>query len=360
MRRSILTVFVVLSACTTPEAPPAPLRGAHWQQQAVETAARLQAISAASNNVVWASGAGGTFARTVDGGEIWQAGQVTGAENLEFRDVHAINADFAFLMSAGPGDSSRIYRTMDGGASWDEVYRVTEAEGFFDCMSFWDADRGIVFSDAPDTDFMLVSTSDGGDSWGRVPPDALEDAREGEGAFASSGTCLLTGENGKAWFGTGASGVDTRVFRTSDYGSSWMTSPTPIPSMSGSSGIFTLAFLDDSNGLIFGGDYTRPDSAYGHSAVTTDGGSSWTMTGDTGLGGSVYGSVYIPGAPTPTAVAVAPTGSAWSTDGGVTWGRLDSENYWAVGASPEGGTWAVGPGGRIARLEFVTPPLTSD
>ncbi|MFT5142411.1 MAG: photosystem II stability/assembly factor-like uncharacterized protein [Rhodothermales bacterium] len=359
MRRLFLSAFVVLSACTTPEAPPEPLTGAYWQQQAVETAARLQAVSAVSNDVVWASGTEGTFARTVDGGETWQPGQVTGAEDLEFRDVHAINADHAFLMSTGPGEISRIYRTMDGGASWAEVYRVTEAGGFFDCMSFWDAERGIVFSDAPDTDFMLMATSDGGDSWGRVPPDALEDAHEGEGAFAASGTCLLTGDNGKAWFGTGASGVDTRVFRTSDYGISWMASPTPIPSVSESSGIFTVTFLDESNGLIFGGEYTRPDSVYAHSAVTTDGGVTWTMTGDTGLGGSVFGSAFVPGAPTRTSLAVAPTGSAWSTDGGVTWERLDSESYWAVGASPEGAAWAVGPGGRVGRLEFAAPPPTS-
>ncbi|NNE71044.1 MAG: hypothetical protein HKN29_11875 [Rhodothermales bacterium] len=353
MRRLILAAFVVLGGCSSSDTPPEPWTTAVFEQQTTGSQARLQAISASSESVVWVSGNRGTFGRSVDGGANWQTAQVPGAEDLEFRDVHAIDADLAFLMSTGPGETSRIYRTADGGRSWEEVYRVTEPAGFFDCMSFWDPQTGIVFSDAPDSDFMLMKTSDGGDTWSRVDPDALEDAHQGEGAFASSGTCLVTGENGRAWFGTGASGIDTRVYRTSDYGATWAAVVTPIPSTSGSSGIFTLSFLDAEQGIALGGEYTRPDSLYGHTALTSDGGATWAMGGDSGLGGSVFGATFVPGAPTPTVIAVAPTGSALSTDGGTTWSTLDAENYWAVGASPEGTVWAVGPGGRVARLRVI-------
>jgi photosystem II stability/assembly factor-like uncharacterized protein len=354
MRRLILVAFVVIAGCTASDAPKDPLTGASFVQQTVTSDARLQAIHAVSDQVVWASGNQGTFARSVDGGDIWQVGQVRGAESLEFRDVHALDADLAFLMTAGEGESSRIYRTADGGASWAEVYRVREPNGFFDCMSFWDAERGIVFSDAPDTDFMLMVTEDGGDTWARVDHALLEDAHPGEGAFASSGTCLVTGPNGSAWFGTGASSINTRVYRTTDFGATWSATETPIPSTSGSSGIFTLSFLDALTGIALGGDFARPDSSFGHTALTFNGGDTWEMGGDSSLGGSVFGSAYVPGAPTPTIVAVAPTGSAWSTDGGLTWSAIDGENYWAVGASPEGTVWAVGPGGRISRLS-TTP-----
>jgi photosystem II stability/assembly factor-like uncharacterized protein len=351
MRRAIFLALLILASCQSGEAPVPPLAGAAWIQQQSGTPQRLQAVSAVSDQVVWASGVAGTFARTVNGGEFWQVGTVPGAESLEFRDVHALDSDYAFLMSAGPGEDSRIYRTHDGGASWDEVFRNAEPDGFFDCMSFWDDARGIAFSDAPDGDFMLMVTEDGGDGWERIDPDLLEDARENEGAFASSGTCLVTGDGGHAWFGTGASGVDSRVFHTLDFGASWEASITPIPSTSGSSGIFTLAFLDAMQGVALGGEYTRPDSTYGHGALTDDGGTTWRTAGDTGLGGSVFGSTFVPGAPTPTLLAVAPTGSAWSVDGGASWMRLDAESYWAVGASRDGAAWAVGPGGRIARLQ---------
>ena len=32
-----------------------------------------------------------------------------GADTLQFRDVHALDADRAWLLSAGPGELSRIY-----------------------------------------------------------------------------------------------------------------------------------------------------------------------------------------------------------------------------------------------------------
>jgi photosystem II stability/assembly factor-like uncharacterized protein len=69
---------------------------------------RLQAISPVNSEVVWASGVGGTFVRTTDGGEHWQAGVVEGAELLQFRDVHGVSAQEAYLLSAGVGEDSRI------------------------------------------------------------------------------------------------------------------------------------------------------------------------------------------------------------------------------------------------------------
>ena len=74
----------------------------------------LQAVSAVDERIVWVSGRAWTFARTTDGGEHWHAGRVSGADTLEFRDVEAISADTAFLLSAGSGDLSRIYKTVTG------------------------------------------------------------------------------------------------------------------------------------------------------------------------------------------------------------------------------------------------------
>jgi len=47
------------------------------------------------SQVVWASGVGGTYVLTTDGGEHWQAHVVPGAENLEFRDVQAFSSQVA-------------------------------------------------------------------------------------------------------------------------------------------------------------------------------------------------------------------------------------------------------------------------
>src|SRR5690242_2682088 len=55
------------------------------------TTNRLQAVSPVSSSVVWASGVGGTFTVTTDGGNTWHAGVVAGAEALQFRDVQGVS-----------------------------------------------------------------------------------------------------------------------------------------------------------------------------------------------------------------------------------------------------------------------------
>jgi photosystem II stability/assembly factor-like uncharacterized protein len=81
------------------------------------TTNRLQAISPVNARVAWASGTGGTFVVTTNGGATWRARVVPGAQDLEFRDVEGISERVAYLMAAGPGEASRIYKTEDGGAT---------------------------------------------------------------------------------------------------------------------------------------------------------------------------------------------------------------------------------------------------
>jgi hypothetical protein len=85
-------------------------------------------------------------------------------------------------------------------------------------------------------------------------------------------------------------------------------------------------------------------------ARTADGGRTWSVGGRPTFAGAVYGAAYVPGAPTPTIIAVGPGGMDLSTDDGRHWTQLDTLAYWSVGvASPDAG-WAVGPGGRIVKI----------
>ncbi|MGH7551726.1 MAG: WD40/YVTN/BNR-like repeat-containing protein, partial [Longimicrobiales bacterium] len=103
----------------------------------------LIGISIVNESVVWVSGAGGTWARTTDGGATWRSGVVAGADSLQFRDVHAISATTAYLLSIGEGAQSRVYKTTDGGANWSLQFTNREPRAFFDCFGFWDANSGI-------------------------------------------------------------------------------------------------------------------------------------------------------------------------------------------------------------------------
>ena len=164
------------------------------------TTNRLQAVSPVSARVVWASGVGGTFTVTTDGGATWRAGVVPGAEALEFRDVQGVSERDAFLMSAGNGGDSRIYRTDDGGATWALQFQNRDPKAFYDCFAFWDATHAIVFSDAVGDRFPALRTEDGA-TWhdiGDRLPAAQPSAAFGVAYAPGGSTVVATGPRGAA------------------------------------------------------------------------------------------------------------------------------------------------------------------
>jgi photosystem II stability/assembly factor-like uncharacterized protein len=312
------------------------------------TTALLQAVSAPSARVAWVSGHRGTYAVTTDGGASWRAAVVPEGDSLQFRDVYAVDERTAWLLAAGDGDRSRIYHTTNGGQTWTLQFRNTEPRAFYDCLDFWDARRGLAFSDAVDGRFGILTTSDGGRTWTRVSDEALPAARAGEGAFAASGTCVITGTRGRAWISTGNAPPESRILYTADYGRSWSVFLTPL-SAGEAAGAATLTFRDTLHGVALGGPLGRPTERGDRTAVTGDGGRTWTLGGRPAMAGAVYGSAYLPR--TPALVAVGPGGMDWSTDDARSWSRLDTLAYWSVGFARTGRAgWAVGPNGRITKL----------
>jgi hypothetical protein len=108
------------------------------------------------------SGTKGTYARTTDG-IAWSVGIVPGAEKLDFRDVEAFGGETtAYLLSAGPGDASRIYKTVDGGKSWAMQFKSADPAAFLDAIAFWDEKNGIALGDPVKGLFQVIVTADGG------------------------------------------------------------------------------------------------------------------------------------------------------------------------------------------------------
>jgi photosystem II stability/assembly factor-like uncharacterized protein len=320
-----------------------------WVAQSSGTTASLRGVSAVSPAVVWASGAGGAYLRTLDGGATWHAAAVPGAGDLDFRAVHASDSRTAWLMSSGPGAKSRIYKTADGGALWSPLYTNPDADGFFDALAFWDAHRGVVLGDPVDGQFVILTTTDGGQTWQRrkLPP-----ALPNEGAFAASNSCLLVrAVRGKreVWFGTGGpSGA--RVFHSSDGGLHWAVAGTPLRHDGPGAGIFSLALADPLHGVAAGGDYGKPAEAAGNVAVTSNGGRAWVEPAGAHPNGYRSAVAFLPRRK--VWIAVGTSGSDISSDGGRSWKAFDSAAYNAIGTAVGDAAWAVGPGGRIGRLRF--------
>jgi photosystem II stability/assembly factor-like uncharacterized protein len=319
----------------------------------------LIAVSPVNPQVVWASGRAGTFTVTTDGGQTWKAGVVPGAETLQFRDVQGFSANVAYLMSIGtsgdPGDF-RIYKTEDGGATWTLQFQNQLPGAFYDCFAFWTPGRGIAQSDSVNGVFPTLRTTDG-TTWqdisGNMPP-----ALPGEGSFAASGTCFATQGGRNAWVATGASSI-ARILATRDGGDTWNAYDTPLVT-GPSAGAFTVAFRNPWNGIVGGGDLDPSDPNSAGTAISSDGGVTWTLTNPPPVTGAIFGLSYvgkngIGGGNDGRAVVITANqgGAAWTPDEGTTWYTLPGvSGFWSVAfASPKAG-WLVGTGGRILKISF--------
>jgi photosystem II stability/assembly factor-like uncharacterized protein len=338
--------ILLLAACSalavTSLAAASP-RGFAWHDTATGSAARLRGLSAVSSTTAWASGSLGEVLRTTNRGATWQHVGPPGTQTLQFRDNEAFDANRAVIMSIGelPSDF-RIYVTANGGQTWSLTQQNTNPGAFYDCMTFFDDRRGLLLSDPPDGQhFLVLATEDGGLHWherGLQMPQALP----GEFAFAASGQCITTDHGRRAWFGTSAG----RVFRSDDGGATWTVAQTPIASGSGTNGIFALAFRGQQHGLAVGGDFLAETASPNNFARTSDGGKTWQLVARP----SEYrsGVTWVDGH---TAIAVGPSGSDVSTDGGTTWQRFDNRSLDTVDCASPVACWAAGANGRVAYLE---------
>ncbi len=317
-----------------------------WTPQVSGGTATLRGVSAVSDTVAWASGSGNTILRTADGGRTWQPLTVT-PDKLDFRDVDAIDARTAYLLSIGTGSASRIYKTTDSGATWSLQFTGRDPKTFLDAMTFWDTDHGVVVGDSIDGRFQILITSDGGRSWTPAPPEGLPPALPGEGAFAASGTNVAVLGN-DVWFGTDAA-AKTRVLHSRDRGRTWTIAETPLVAGS-SAGIFSVAFRDAMHGVVVGGDYKKESDATDNLAVTSDGGRTWTLVRDHALSGFRSVVAFVPG--TSSLIAVGPQGSDWSDDDGRTWAPIGGPSFHSFSFSKTGRVgWGAGGRGSLARFD---------
>ena len=327
----------------------------------------LIAVSPVNPRVVWASGTGGTYVVTTDGGNTWKSGVVPGAETLQFRSVHGVTDKIAYLMSIGDNTTDfRIYKTTDGGKRWTIEFTNQLAGAFYDCFGFWNPRRGIAHSDSVNGVFPALRTENGR-TWQSIA-DNMPPALPGEASFAASDTCVATEGEENAWIATGAQSVSARVLATRDGGDTWNAYDTPLVT-SPSAGAISVAFRDAWHGIVGGGDLASNSSA--DAATSDDGGQTWTLTTAPPVQGSIFCLAYVQGksrddgreddSPFERTVVItaeaAPdfnSGSAaWTPDEGHTWFTLpDVSGYWAVGfANPHAG-WFVGNNGQILKISF--------
>ncbi|MFD8567907.1 WD40/YVTN/BNR-like repeat-containing protein [Streptomyces sp. NPDC059639] len=308
---------------------------------------RFRGLAAVDRSAAWLAGTGGTVLRTTDGGAHWRDVSPPAAAGLELRDIEAFDTRRAVALAIGEGDASRIFRTDDGGASWTESFRNTDPKAFYDCVTFFDSRHGLAMSDPVDGRFRILSTRDGGRSWTVLPSAGMPPAQSGEAGFAASGQCLVTSGPKDVWLATGG-GTSARVLHSADRGLTWTASATTIPAGDPARGVFGLAFRDRGHGIAVGGDYRADQPSPRAAALTGDAGRTWTPSAGAP---PAYrsGVAWLPHHRA-AALAVGPTGTDLTTDGGRTWRTVDTGSYDTVDCTRDGGCWASGERGRAARL----------
>jgi photosystem II stability/assembly factor-like uncharacterized protein len=350
MARHLLNLLLVSSLTSTVFSVPSSsisdsLPAFRWNLLATNSAQQFRGLSPVSADIAWVAGTNGTVLRTSNGGQTWQSVGPSDGGNLEFRDVQAFSESKAVILSIGEGNASRIYNTDDGGATWNLAFTNADASAFYDCMAFDTPRHGLAVSDPVDGKFRILETVDGGASWAIVDPAGMPPALSGEFGFAASGTCIATAA--ERWY-LASGGVDpSRIFRSLDGGHNWEVTNSAVAG-GDSAGVYSLSFSDARHGIAVGGDYTVPNGTVRTSAWSKDGGVTWHSS-DVYPGGYRSGSSWIPGM-CPYAIAVGPTGSDMTPDGGKTWKSFDNGTYDSVVCVGHAVCWASGTKGRVAKL----------
>jgi photosystem II stability/assembly factor-like uncharacterized protein len=308
-----------------------------WSVQSIGREVSLRAVSAPSENVVWASGSKGTVIRTVDGGASWVRCAPTDATALDFRSLVAFDANRAVIASAGT--PARVYRTDNGGSSWHIAHEDAREAAFFDAIAFADDEHGYLIADPIEGSLPWLETRDGGASWQAIPSAFLPSPHEGEAMFAASCGCVRA-RGDDLWVVTG--GTKSRLLSSSSRGRGFASRSLPMLQGVASQGAFSIALVGDHGLVVVGGDYRDESRCEGCASWSEDEGATWNAS----AGSLAYRSAVATSADGALCVAVGPSGTSVSRDGGRSFSIASPMGFHAIAIQ---GTLlvAVGSEGRI-------------
>lgn len=299
----------------------------------------IRAITAIDENTMWFGGSKGQFGYTEDGGNTWKIDSIqsTKQPSLEFRGIAKIT-NAIFLLAVG--SPALLFKSENKGKTWTTVYEENHPNAFYDAIAFWDDQNGIAMGDPTDGCLSIILTHDGGNTWSKIPCKKLPPTVAGEAAFAASNSNIALVED-QVWIVSG--GKKARVFHSPDKGDNWEVFETPIVQGGQMTGIFTTAFYDENNGIIFGGDWEKQTQNTQNKARTIDGGKTWQLIADGQHPGYRSAVQYIPKSKGDAIIAVGIPGISYSADGGEHWTALSSDSFYTIQICVDGRTaWLAG------------------
>jgi len=267
---------------------------------------------------------------------------------LNFRAISSINNAVFVLSIENPGVLYKIGFKDNNATSIEDVYMENGEFVFYDAIKFWDDLEGIAIGDPINGCLSILITRDAGNNWTKISCDMLPKTAKGEAAFAASNSNISVYKN-HVWIVTG--GIKARVFYSPDRGVTWEVFETPMIQGKSMTGIYSVDFIDDKTGIIFGGNWEEKDFNEGNKAITHDGGKTWRLLSNGQGPGYRSSAKFVPGTQGKDIVAVGSPGISYSKDGGDSWIEFSVEGFYAIEFVNDTLAFASGRN-KISRLIF--------
>lgn len=347
-----MTVFGIIAQAPTPS----PFWNIFQSPMWPVVSGGVRYMDVVNQNVIWCTGYDGFaprlaynfFARTTDGGNTWNNGNVFADTNTYIiSNIEGINDTIAWVSAYMKASQDRgvLYYTTNGGLTWqqgsDNTMFQTANESFANVVCFLTPTLGIAMGDPITSNggkHEIYRTTDGGATWTLVPGSNIPAPLTGEYGLTNVYT-KVDGDANHMWFGTNK----RRIFYTKNAGVTWSVSTlTGAPT---NMYVNDIAFTDTLNGLALGSVVSGTTVTY-YLFKTTDGGATWTQITplDPNLGRNDL--CAIPGT-TWFASAGAGTGNmviSYSFDHGTTWNSWGGSNvqYLTIDFADNQNGWAGG------------------
>lgn len=256
----------------------------------------------------------------------------------EIRDADKNEAYLFFMQS---NDSSHLLR-KDWEGKEDILIPFTHhgKPVFLDGLVVQDS-LGFLLGDPVDGDFALFRTLNHGETWEACPGKVK--SQTNEAAYAASGTTnhIIGGD-----FVFVSGGDKSRFIWSSDLGQTWKSYSIPFESCP-TCGAYSMSYKNRQELVVVGGDYKRPNEKKKTCFYSTDGGLTWneSIIRPNGYRSCVY---YAKG----VYYACGTTGIDYSTNAGITWNSISTENALSMTADNQY-LYVSCVGGKILKLKLL-------
>ncbi|MGM0481633.1 MAG: WD40/YVTN/BNR-like repeat-containing protein [Pseudomonadota bacterium] len=300
-----------------------------------------------SRATVWLAGENGLVAYTRDGGKSWNYSQ-PGQDDLQFRDIEAIDDRQAYAVSIGDDGESKVYFTDNRGDSWRMRYRA-DSDTFLNCMATSPNGEAWIFGDTVGDEWRIIR-SPGGRNWMKAHSAVSEEPLANEGGFASSGSCVRF--NNDTWL-VGTGNADTaRVLRKGGFGIRFDVIDSPMKAGPGA-GIFAVWPVDDEVFYIAGGNM-QTDEEQGQRLWRYDG-EQFQAVPKPPLEGALY-SLSVIDHQGRWLLTSNKSGAAAYHEPTETWHKLTDAEVWNIQCHSDISCWLVGNDGFVAKLIWKPAP----